>query len=130
METGSRHKDEEAEIDVVWDESGTARYRILKDKRVVDFDGHNLGWLDEEGIIIDYNGHQRGFYANGILRDPEGAVIGLGQDPAGPHPVLPSKGLIPSATEPAAEPKRKKPVKTAKQPQATLLWSQKVLEEL
>lgn len=130
METGPSRKDEEEEIDVIWDESGNARYRILKDKRVVDFDGHNLGWLDQEGIIFDYNGHQRGFYANGILRDPDGAVIGLGQEPVGPHPVLPSKGLIPEATQPVEEPKRKKPAKASKQPQATLLWSQKVLEEL
>ena len=124
-----RREDEEEEIDVIWDENGTARYRILKDKRIVDFDGHNLGWLDDQGNVIDYNGHQRGLYENGVLRDPEGAVIGLGHEPGGPHPVLPDKALIPEATKPEAEPKRKKPSKTTK-PQASLLWSQKVLEQL
>ncbi len=121
---------EEEEIDVIWDENGTARYRILKDKRIVDFDGHNLGWLDEEGNIIDYNGHHRAFYENGILRDPEGGVIGLGRDPIGPHPVLENKGLIPETTKAEAAPKRPKPKKVLKKPQASLLWSQKTLEEL
>jgi len=125
----SRREDEEEEIDVIWDENGTARYRILKDKRIVDFDGHNLGWLDDQGNVIDYNGHQRGFYEFGVLRDPEGAVIGLGHEPGGPHPVLEEKSLIPGVTKPEAEPKRKKPGKTTK-PQASLLWSQKVLEQL
>ena len=129
METAPQRKDEAEEVDVIWDENGTARYRILKDMRLVDFDGHNLGWLDEEGNVIDYKGHQRGSYENGILRDPEGAVIGLGHEPVGPHPVLPSKGLIPDATSPEAEPKRKKPAKVAK-PKASLLWSQKVLEQI
>jgi hypothetical protein len=123
-------KAEEEEIDVIWDENGTARYRILKDKRIVDFDGHNMGWLDEEGNVIDYKGHHRAFYENGILRDPEGAVIGLGKDPNGPHPVLHNKGLIPETTKAAAEPKRPKPTKVLKKPEASLLWSQKMLEEL
>lgn len=131
MEVTTPRKDEAEELDVIWDENGTARYRILLDKRIVDFDGHNLGWLDDEGHVIDYKGHQRGFYENGILRDPEGAVIGLGHEPIGPHPVLASKGLIPEATTPESEPKRKKPTKASiKTPQAALLWSQKVLEEL
>ncbi len=130
MEEGPSRKDEEEEIDVIWDENGTPRYRILKDLRIVDFDGHNLGWVDEEGNVIDYNGHQRGFYEYGVLRDPDGAVIGLGQEPGGPHPVLPSKGLIPEATKPGEEPKRKKPAKASKKPQASLLWSEKVLEQL
>ncbi len=121
---------EEEEIDVIWDENGTARYRILKDKRLVDFDGHNLAWMDDEGSIIDYNGHHKAFYENGILRDPEGAVIGLGKDPVGPHPVLPSKGLIPETTKAAVAPKKPKPRKVLKKPVASLLWSQKMLEEL
>lgn len=121
---------EEEEIDVIWDENGTARYRILKDRRIVDFDGHNLAWMDAEGNIFDYDGHHKAFYENGILRDLEGAVIGLGQEPIGPHPVLPSKGLIPETTKAAAGPKRPKPGKTLKKPEASLLWSQKMLEEL
>ena len=49
--TTMQARDEEKdEIDVIWDENGTARYRILKDKRLVDFDGHNLAWLDEQEI--------------------------------------------------------------------------------
>jgi hypothetical protein len=129
MEAAPQRKDESEELDVIWDENGTARYRILKDKRIVDFDGHNLGWIDEEGNVIDYKGHQRGYYENGILRDPEGAVIGLGHEPIGPHPILESKALIPDATEAEAEPKRKKPNKAVK-PKAGLLWSQKVLEQI
>ena len=122
--------EEQEEIDVIWDENGTARYRILKDMRLVDFEGRALAWLDEKGNIFDYKGHQKGFYENGVLRDPEGAVVGLGQDPAGPHPVLPNKGLIPKSTKPPAEPKRVKPKKTLEKPTPSLLWSQKMLEEL
>ena len=121
---------EEEEIDVIWDENGTARYRILKDKRLVDFDGHNLAWLDDEGNIIDYKGHHRAFYDNGVVRDPEGMVIGLGKDPIGPHPVLHDKGLIPETTKAEPAPKRPKPVKILKKPVGSLLWSQKMLEEL
>ena len=95
MESEPAREAEEEEIDVIWDENGAARYRILKDTRIVDFDGHNIAWLDEHGNIIDYEGRHRGFYENGVLRDPEGMVVGLGQDPAGPHPVLHDKGLIP-----------------------------------
>ncbi len=72
---------EEEEIDVIWDENGTARYRILKDNRIVDFDGHNLAWLDEQGSVIDYDGRHLAFYENGIMRDTEGSVVGLGKDP-------------------------------------------------
>lgn len=122
--------EEKEEIDVIWDENGTARYRILKDMRLVDFDGHNLAWLDEEGDIFDYQGRHKAYYENGILRDKDGAVVGLGQDPAGPHPVLNSKGLIPKAAKPEAEPKRAKPKKPVKKPTPSLLWSEKMLEEL
>lgn len=121
---------EEEEIDVIWDENGTARYRILKDKRIVDFDGHNLAWVDEEGSVIDYEGRHKAFYENGVMRDPGGQVIGLGKDPIGPHPVLPSKGLIPETTKAEAAPKRLKPKKILKKPNPSLLWSQKMLEEL
>ncbi len=121
---------EEEEIDVIWDENGTARYRILKDRRIVDFDGHNIAWLDEAGNIIDYKGHHRAFYESGIMRDPQGQVIGLGKDPIGPHPVLPNKGLIPETTKAEAAPKKPKATKVLKKPQESLLWSQKMLEEL
>ena len=124
---------EEEEIDVIWDENGTARYRLLKDHRIVDFDGHNIAWMDDDGFIYDYNGHYKAFYENGIMRDPAGAVIGQGQDPAGPKPVLPNKGLIPEASipeKPPARPKLKKDKDSPKKPEASLLWSQKMLEEL
>jgi hypothetical protein len=124
---------EEEEIDVIWDENGTARYRLLKDNRIVDFDGHSIAWMDEGGFIYDYKGHYKAFYENGILRDPSGLVIGLGQDPAGPKPVLPNKGLIPEATKPEKPPVRPKPKKekdSPKKPEPSLLWSQKMLEEL
>jgi hypothetical protein len=124
---------EEEEIDVIWDENGTARYRLLKDHRIVDFDGQNIAWMDEDGFIYDYTGHYKAFYENGILRDPEGAVIGQGQDPAGPKPVLPNKGLIPEATrpeKPPTKPKVKKDKDSPKKPEASLLWSHKMLEEL
>ena len=122
--------EEKEEVDVIWDENGAARYPILKDFRLVDFDGRNLAWLDEHGNIFNYEGHHKAFYENGILRDKDGAVVGLGQDPAGPHPVLHSKGLIPKAAIPSSEPKRPKPKKTLKKPEPSLLWSQKMLEEL
>ncbi|OLD02588.1 hypothetical protein AUG19_09230 [archaeon 13_1_20CM_2_54_9] len=122
--------EEQEEIDVIWDEAGTARYRILKDHRLVDFDGHQIAWLDEQGYVFDYKGHHKAFYENGILRDQAGAVVGLGQDPAGPHPVLPNKGLIPKGTKPEKEPDRPKVKKTPEKPQPSLLWSQKTLEEL
>ena len=121
---------EEEEVDVIWDENGTARYRILKDMRIVDFDGHNVAWVDEQGDVIDYEGRHRAFYENGILRDSEGSVVGLGKDPAGPHPVLPNKGLIPESVKPAAPPKKPRPKNIMKKPQASLLWSKKMLEEL
>jgi len=123
---------EEEEIDVIWDENGTARYRILKDNRIVDFDGHNLAWMDEGGAVYDYKGHHKAFYENGILRDPTGHVIGLGQDPAGAKPVLPNKGLIPEATRPEKPPVKPKVKKeeVPKKPEPSLLWSQKMLEEL
>lgn len=121
---------EEEEIDVIWDENGTARYRILKDTRIVDFDGHDLAWVDDEGNVIDYEGRHRAFYENGVMRDPEGSVVGLGKDPAGPHPVLANKGLIPQSVKPAAAPKKTKPKKLLKKPQGSLLWSKKMLEEL
>ena len=128
MEPAGEAEDEE--IDVIWDENGTARYRILKDRRIVDFDGHNLAWLDEAGNIVDYKGHHRAFYENGIMRDPQGLVIGLGKDPIGPHPVLPNKGLIPETTKAESAPKKPKSKKILKKPQASLLWSEKMLEEL
>jgi len=119
------------EIDVLWDENGNARYRILKSGRMVDFEGKSLGFIDEEGNIFDYkDGRQLAFYENGILRDVDGAVVALGQEPAGAKPVLPDKGLIPSATEPETEPKKPKPKKAAKKPAPGLLWSKKIFEEL
>ncbi len=124
---------EEEEIDVIWDENGTARYRLLKDHRIVDFDGHSIAWMDEDGFIYDYKGHYKAFYENGVLRDQEGAVIGQGQDPVGPKPVLPNKGLIPKATRPEkapTQPKVKKEKDSPKKPEPSLLWSQKMLEEL
>ncbi len=89
--------------------------------------------MDDDGFIYDYNGHYKAFYENGIMRDPAGAVIGQGQDPAGPKPVLPNKGLIPEASrpeKPPAKPKVKKDKDSPKKPEASLLWSQKMLEEL
>jgi len=91
---------------------------------------HNIAWVDEHGDVIDYEGRHRAFYENGILRDSEGSVVGLGKDPAGPHPVLPNKGLIPESVKPAAPPKKPRPKNIMKKPQASLLWSKKMLEEL
>jgi hypothetical protein len=130
MESEPAREAEEEEVDVIWDENGTARYRVLKDTRIVDFDGHNIAWLDEQGNIIDYEGRHLAFYENGVMRDTEGMVVGLGQDPAGPHPVLPNKALIPGATKAGPAPKKPKPKKLLKKPQASLLWSKKMLEEL
>jgi len=65
-----------------------------------------------------------------VIRDPEGMVVGLGQDPAGPHPVLHNKGLIPGVTKAASAPKKVKATKLLKKPEASLLWSKKMLEEL
>ncbi len=121
---------EEEEIDVLWDESGNARYRVLKDNRLVDFEGHDIAWLDEHGNIIDYEGRHRAFYENGVLRDPEGYVVDIGKDPAGPHPVIPNKGLIPDSVKPGPAPKKPKPQKILKKPEPSLLWSKKILEEL
>jgi hypothetical protein len=122
--------EEKEETDVIWDENGTARYRILKDMKIVDFDGHILAYLDDQGNVLSYAGHHMGFYENGILRDRDGGVVGLGQDPAGAHPVLHSKGLIPRSTKPGIEPKKTKPKKIEKKPEPSLLWSKKMLEEL
>src|SRR5260370_34835212 len=130
MESEPGREAEEEEIDVIWDENGAARYRILKDTRIVDFDGHNIAWLDEQGNIIDYEGRHRGFYENGVVRDPEGRVVGLGQDPPGPHPVLPNKGLIPRPPKTASPPNKPKAQKLLKKPADSLLWSKKMLEEL
>lgn len=119
------------EIDVLWDENGNARYRILKSGRMVDFEGHSVGWIDEEGNIFDYKtGRQLAFYETGILRDVDGGVVALGQEPSGAKPILPSKGLIPNAAELEPEPKRPKPKKVAKKPEPQLLWSKKIFEEL
>ncbi len=122
--------EEKEEIDVIWDENGAARYRILKDLRLVDFDGRSLAWLDDKGNLFDYQGHQKGFYENGILRDKDGMVVGLGMDPSGAHPLLEEKGLIPMSQKPEAEPKRLKPQKILEKPKPGLLWSQMMLEEL
>ena len=122
--------EEKDEIDVIWDENGTARYRILKDLRLVDFEGRNLAWLDDKGNVFDYTGHPKGFYENGILRDKDGAVVGLGMDPVGAHPVLNNKGLIPMSTNPPPEQKRPKPQKILAKPLPGLLWSRMMLEEL
>src|SRR5438128_590859 len=99
MESEPAREAEEEEIDVIWDENGAARYRILKDTRIVDFDGHNIAWLDEHGNIIDYEGRHRGFYVKGVIRDPEGMVVGLGQAPEGPHPDLDKERLRPGVTK-------------------------------
>ena len=98
--------------------------------RLVDFDGHNLAWLDDQGNIIDYEGRHRAFYENGIVRDSDGSVVGLGKDPIGPHPVLPSKSLIPQSIKPEPAPKKPKAKNIMKKPQASLLWSKKIFEEL
>jgi hypothetical protein len=127
METRDEERDE---LDVIWDENGTARYRVLKDMRLTDFAGHNIAWLDDKGNVFDYQGRHKAFYENGVLRDSAGAVVGLGKDPAGPHPMLVDKGLIPRAVNPDPEPKRPKPKNTLKRPQPSLLWSRKMLEEL
>jgi hypothetical protein len=64
------------------------------------------------------------------MRDLDGKAVGLGQDPAGPHPVLPNKGLIPGATKASSAPKKPKAKSISKKPEASLLWSKKMLEEL
>src|SRR5438128_10146228 len=99
MESEPAREAEEEEIDVIWDENGAARYRILKDTRIVDFDGHNIDWLDEHGNIIDYEGRHRGFYENGGLRDIEGKVARLGHGRVGRRPGLHDERLSPRANK-------------------------------
>src|SRR5260370_35547030 len=74
MESEPAREAAEEEIDVIWDENGAARYRILKDTRIVDFDGHNIACLDEQGNIIDYKRRHRAFYATDAVRGPEATV--------------------------------------------------------
>jgi hypothetical protein len=89
-------------------------YAKDKDFRIVDFDGHHLGFLQRfpsphlkfNGLYVyNYDGDNVGFLEKGILRDLQGNCVGFGKNVTDyPIPLLPYKQQRPQAFIPGLLP--------------------------
>lgn len=83
------------EQDIVYDRFGAAKLRILKNGRIITWDGRHIGFL-HNNLVYNYSGIHVGWWEGGILRDLHGITVGFGVNPTDvPRPYLPYKQYIP-----------------------------------
>ncbi|MBI3952984.1 MAG: hypothetical protein HY330_00550 [Chloroflexi bacterium] len=118
-----------SETDAIYNRYGTPVYRVLDDGRIVDFPGHSRGWLRGR-YIYDYQGAQRGSYEGGLFRTSDGSVAGYGENPASPHPTLPARSARPAPAPVEPEPPRPAPASPTALGAPSPAWSATALEEM
>ncbi len=77
--------------DVIFDQQGTPSLRIVR-KDYLASCKHNIyaGYIDSNRVH-DFNGTQRGWFDNGVLRDLNGKCVGFIKSANGKcHPILPA----------------------------------------
>lgn len=83
------------EYDIIYDRFGAVRLRLLKNGRIVTWDGTHIGLLSNN-LVYNYSGNHVGWYEGGILRDLNGNTVGFGVNPTDtPRPFLPFKQFLP-----------------------------------
>jgi len=91
---------------IIYDSEGMPTLIILKNGRIIDFNGISIGFI-KDIHVFDYNGNHRGFFEGGILRDHEGFTVGFTDYiTSQAHPMLPLKQLPPLKTLAELEPLR------------------------
>lgn len=91
---------------VIYDLAGFPTFSILRNGRIVDFDGLSIGFIFETHVY-DYNGNHRGFFEEGILRDHDGCVVGYSDNVTSLiHPPLHLRQLLPPRLSEELEPLR------------------------
>jgi len=91
---------------VIYDSAGIPTFRILRNGRIVDFNGLSIGFIFDTHVY-DYNGNHRGFFEEGILRDHDGFVVGYSDSVTSPvHPPFPLRQLLPPRLSEELEPLR------------------------
>lgn len=83
------------EKDIIFDRYGAAALRILKNDRIITWQGQHIGFL--HGVLLyNYKGMHVGWYEGGIIRDGRGATVGFGVEPTDtPRPYLPYRQYLP-----------------------------------
>lgn len=85
------------EVNVIYNRFGKPVLRLLSDGRLVTFQGKNMGFLVKDNLY-NYKGKHVGWFADGLIRDHHGQVVGFGEAVADPiHPFLPFKQFKPFA---------------------------------
>ncbi|OGI17017.1 MAG: hypothetical protein A3J63_03230 [Candidatus Moranbacteria bacterium RIFCSPHIGHO2_02_FULL_40_12b] len=60
----------------IFDKNGNPSLVLLKNGRLVNFDGRSIGFLYGNSVY-DYNGSHRGWLESGVLRDHDGYCVGV-----------------------------------------------------
>lgn len=83
------------EQDIIFDRYGAASLRILKNDRIITWQGQHIGFL-HANLLYNYQGVHVGWYEGGIIRDSNGATAGFGVNPTDtPRPYLPYRQYLP-----------------------------------
>lgn len=83
------------EIDIIFDRYGAATLRILKNDRIITWNGQHVGIL-HHNLLYNYNGTHVGWYEGGVMRDTMGSTVGFGVNPTdAPIPYLPYRQYLP-----------------------------------
>jgi hypothetical protein len=83
------------EQDIIFDRYGAATLRMLKNNRIITWNGEHIGFL-HNNLLYNYSGTHVGWYENGVVRDLNGAAVGFGTQPSDhPMPYLPYKQYLP-----------------------------------
>ncbi len=118
------------EIDVIYDRYGKPVFRLLSNGRVVKFNGVNAGFLVRDNLYT-YRGRHVGWYAEGLVRDHHGHVVGFGENVVdNVHPLLPFKQFKPFAGFLQFEPFRPFLPFEPFRPFKSYAWSNILLENL
>jgi len=76
---------------VIFDRKGTPSLKIMKKNYLASFKYKIYAGYIEEDRVHDFNGTQRGWFDNGVLRDLSGKCVGFVESANGKsHPVFPS----------------------------------------
>ena len=83
------------EIGVFYDRCGSPTLRLLDNERLVDFDGHSIGFVDNV-LFYSYDSNHVGWLEGGIIRDLNGHTVAFGENPTDSlRPYLPYKQYKP-----------------------------------
>ena len=91
--------------DIIFDRKGTPSLKIASNSYLISCIHNIYAGFIEKDRVHDFNGTQRGWFHDGVLRDLNGKCVGFMETANGKcHPVFPSTRALQNVVEPLNPP--------------------------